>query len=277
MTFVVSHCQSPCNIAQLCTWLLNVDKNIGHNHAEGMTQTWMLTVPRRKTAREWMGIYKWLRDNDVHKWTVAMETGSNGYDHWQIRFQVGKTFKQLKKEWGPKAHIEEASDTWDYERKSGMFFSSTDTPEVRKCRFGKLNWRQEAVVRAVQATNDREIVVWYDPDGNKGKSWLLGHLYETGQAWVVQAQDTVKGIIQDVASEYINHGWRPIVVIDIPRTWKWTSDLYVAIERIKDGLIKDPRYSSKTVHIRGVKVLITCNTMPKLDKLSTDRWVIVDL
>nr|QBP37125.1 replication associated protein [Porcine associated porprismacovirus] len=257
--------------------MINVDKNIGHNHAEGMTQTWMLTVPRRKTAREWMGIYKWLRDNDVHKWTVAMETGSNGYDHWQIRFQVGKTFKQLKKEWGPKAHIEEASDTWDYERKSGMFFSSTDTPEVRKCRFGRLNWRQEAVVQVVQRTNDREIVVWYDPDGNKGKSWLLGHLYETGQAWVVQAQDTVKGIIQDVASEYINHGWRPIVVIDIPRTWKWTSDLYVAIERIKDGLIKDPRYSSKTVHIRGVKVLITCNTMPKLDKLSADRWVIVDL
>ncbi|AIK28872.1 Rep protein [Porcine stool-associated circular virus 7] len=241
-----------------------------------MTKTWMLTVPRNNTAKEWVAISKWLRANDVHKWICAMETGADGYDHWQIRLQVNKTWEKLKEEWGPKAHIEEASDVWDYERKSGLFFSSQDTPEVRKCRFGHLTWRQKAVLRAVQSTNDRQVVVWYDPDGNKGKSWLLGHLYETGQAWVVQAQDTVKGIIQDVASEYINHGWRPMVVIDIPRTWRWTSDLYVAIERIKDGLIKDPRYSSKTVHIRGVKILVTCNTMPKLDKLSEDRWIIID-
>ena len=241
-----------------------------------MTKTWMLTVPRTNTAREWVAISKWIRANDIHKWTVAMETGSNGYEHWQIRLQVNKDFETLKAEWGPKAHIEEASDVWEYERKSGMFFSSEDTPEVRKCRFGHLTWRQETVIRAVQDTNDRQVVVWYDPEGNKGKSWLLGHLYETGQAWVVQAQDTVKGIIQDVASEYIHHGWRPMIVIDIPRTWKWTSDLYVAIERIKDGLIKDPRYTSNTVHIRGVKILITCNTMPKLDKLSEDRWIILD-
>lgn len=241
-----------------------------------MTKTWMLTVPRNNTAKEWVAIWRWLRVNDVHKWVCGMEIGDNGYEHWQIRLQVNKDFKTLKAEWGPKAHIEEASDVWDYERKSGMFLSSADTPEVRNRRFGKLNWRQEAVIEALQGTNDREIVVWYDQKGKAGKSWLAGHLYETGEAYVVQAIDSIKGMIQDVASEYIKHGWRPIVVIDIPRGWKWTTDLYVAIERIKDGLIKDPRYSSNTVHICGVKVLVTCNTMPKLDKLSDDRWVIID-
>lgn len=242
-----------------------------------MTKTWMITTPRKRTEIEWIGIWRWLRKNDVHKWICAMETGADGYEHWQIRLQVNKTWEKLKEEWGPKAHIEEASDVWDYERKSGLFLSSEDTPEVRKCRFGRLTWRQQAVVNAVQASNDRQVVVWYDQKGNAGKSWLLGHLYETGKAWVVQAQDSVKGIIQDCASEYINHGWRPIVVIDIPRSWKWTPELYVAIERIKDGLIKDPRYNSKTVHIRGVKILVTCNTKPKLDKLSKDRWVIMDM
>lgn len=132
------------------------------------------------------------------------------------------------------------------------------------------------VMEALQGTNDRQIVAWYDPKGNAGKSWLLGHLYETGEAWVVQAQDNVWGIVQDVASKYIDGGWRPIVVIDIPRTWKWTLDLNVAIERIKDGLIKDAKYPPHTVHIRGVKVLVTCNSMPKLDKLSADRWVVVN-
>lgn len=119
------------------------------------------------------------------------------------------------------------------------------------------------------------MVVWYDPKGNAGKSWFLAHLWETGQAYVCQSQDTVKGMIQDIASDYMNHGWRPYIAIDLPRTWKWTDDLYCSIERIKDGLIKDCRYNAKTIHIRGVKVLVTTNVFPKLEKLSDDRWVVL--
>lgn len=82
-------------------------------------------------------------------------------------------------------------------------------------------------------------------------------------------------MIQDIANDFICHGWRPIIAIDLPRTWKWTTDLYCAIERLKDGLLKDTRYNAKTIHIRGVKVLVTTNTFPKLDRLSEDRWIIL--
>jgi len=67
---------------------------------------------------------------------------------------------------------------------------------------------------------------------------------------------------------------RRYVVIDIPRTWKWSKDLYCAIETIKDGLIVDPRYSARPINIRGVKVLVLSNDRPSLDKLSVDRWVV---
>nr|QBP37139.1 replication associated protein [Porcine associated porprismacovirus] len=241
-----------------------------------MSKTWMLTVPRKDTAKEWVAIWRWLRVNDVHKWVCGMETGKGGYTHWQIRLQVNKSFKQMKAEWGPKAHIEEASDVWEYERKEGVFFSSEDSRETRIQRFGKPNWRQEAVLEALQGTNNREIVVWYDPKGNAGKSWLAAHLYETGQAYICMAMGTINNMIQDIAGEFLKHGRRPIVVIDIPKAWKWTPDLYVAIERIKDGLIKDTRYSPRTYNAAGVKVLITTNTMPKVDKLSADRWIIID-
>ena len=88
--------------------------------------------------------------------------------------------------------------------------------------------------------------------------------------------DSDKGetIKKDVANEFINHGWRPYVIIDLPRTAKWTDELYYAIEKIKDGLLKDPRYQSKTVNIHGVKVMVMCNHEPNVSKLSADRWVL---
>lgn len=140
-------------------------------------------------------------------------------------------------------------------------------------RFGKPDKHQQAVLDKLDKTNDRQIVVWITESGGWGKSWIAGHLWEIGKAHVCQSCDTVKGMVQDIASDYIKHGYRPYIVIDIPRTWKWTKDLYCAIERIKDGLIKDTRYDSKTINIRGVKILVLTNEEPKFDKLSEDRWV----
>ena len=156
------------------------------------------------------------------------------------------------------------------------YWTSLDTTEIRIQRFGKPNHTQQRVIEVLQRTNDREIVLWYSDKGSIGKSWLVGHLWEIGKAYVCQPQDTVKGMKQDVASEYIKHGWRPIIVVDLPRTWKWTKDLYCALESIKDGLLKDTRYSSDTINIKGVKVLVTSNTLPKFDNLSYDRWVVIE-
>ncbi|ADB24797.1 putative replicase protein [Chimpanzee associated porprismacovirus 1] len=148
--------------------------------------------------------------------------------------------------------------------------------------FGKMRWNQEGALEALQRTNDREIVVWYDQDGNMGKSWLCGHLYETGKAYYIPPYiSTIQSMIQTVASLVLQDreaGYppRPLIVIDIPRSWKWSTELYTAIEAIKDGLIMDPRYGARPVNIHGTKVIVLTNTKPKLDKLSEDRWVLYD-
>lgn len=174
-------------------------------------------------------------------------------------------------------HLEKAQTKDDrYERKDGRFWSSRDTVEIRIQRFGEPRPRQKEVLRILRKTNDREIVLWYSDKGGIGKSWLVGHLWEVGQAHIIQAQDNVKGMIQDIASEYIKHGWRDLIVVDLPRTWKWTKDLYCALERIKDGLIKDTRYEAQTINIKGVKILVVANTLPTFDKLSLDRWIVLE-
>lgn len=235
------------------------------------------TIPSENVGtKKWLAFFQYY---DIHKWVIAREEGRGGYKHWQVRFQTtafdsDEGWEELK-DWFKKGHFEKASDSWDYERKGGHFLTSDDTPDTLSERFRPLRDAQKRVLEALDRNNDREITVWVTSHGNAGKSWLCGALWERGLAHIVQPQNTAKGLIQDCASEFIEHGRRPYVIIDIPRTWKWTTEIYCAIESIKDGLIKDTRYGSRTINIRGVKVLVMSNTLPTLDKLSNDRWVIL--
>lgn len=231
---------------------------------------------RKTTKRE---ILHSLESVDSKKWTIGIEQGKRGYQHYQIRYEASgdkdEAWNRVKS-FIPTAHIELANDSeraWKYERKDGHYWCSWDTIEVRAQRYGQLRPFQKAVLKALRNQNDREILVWYDQEGKMGKSWLTGHLWENGQACVVPATiNEPKAIIQYVASTYDKE---PIVIIDIPRAGKWNNALYEAIEVIKDGLVYDTRYSGRMKNIKGIKILVMTNSYPKVDKLSKDRWKVI--
>lgn len=234
-------------------------------------KVYMVTIPRSGIVKK--RFFEMIEQWDIHKWVYAVEKGKHGYKHVQGRFQTSKSFEEIKKQL-PGAHIEEASDTWEYERKGGRYLTSEDTPEIIKVRFGKPRRVQIYAERVLQSTNDREVMVWIDEQGNCGKTWFTIHLWETGKAcYVPPTLGTPKEIIQWVHSAY-NH--EPYIIIDIPRSWKWNEALYTAIETVKDGLVYDPRYTARMRNIRGVKVMCVTNTCPKLDKLSADRWILFE-
>nr|CRY97150.1 hypothetical protein [uncultured prokaryote] len=239
--------------------------------------SYILTVPRTVHKRV---LRIMLEKNDVKEWIIGKETGKNGYEHWQIRLDTSnKQFFEWIKLYIPSAHVEKAERSVresTYERKEGKFWGSADRPSTLVQRYGRMRKAQEGALRALQRTNDREIVVWYDETGNVGKSWFTGALWERGLAYYVPPTvDTVKGMIQWVASCYMDNGYRPYVIIDIPRSWKWSKELYCAIESIKDGLLYDTRYHSRMINVRGIKILVMTNSYPKLDALSEDRWKII--
>lgn len=233
---------------------------------------WMATIPREGLSKK--KILKFFEVNDVHKWIVGRETGRSGYEHYQIRFQGSDEIYDAFKDWFKRGHIEKASDTWTYERKEGRYLCSEDNDRILRRRFGRLRPVQQLILELAKQSSDREIICWHSEQGSKGKSFFTSALWERGLAHYIQPSNTAKGLIQDVASECIENGKRPIIVIDIPRTWKWTEDLYFAIEKIKDGLVKDTRYHSRTINIVGTALIIMCNTYPKVGKLSEDRWII---
>lgn len=260
-----------------------------------MVTTYMLTIPiyqkiewmKEEEKNEWK--IKWppleferhvskrelrimLEKNDCKKWIIGMEEGKNGYKHYQIRLSTSnKGFFYWASTHITGLHIEEAgTDSFEYERKEGKFWTSDDNNEIRKVRFGKLKENQITIMEKVETQNDREVDVFLDPTGNHGKSWLTIHLWETGKALVVpRASATAEKLSAFVCSAYKGE---PYIIIDIPRAQKPTVGLYEAIEELKDGLVFDHRYSGKTRNVRGAKIIIFTNTPLDLKKLSHDRW-----
>lgn len=229
---------------------------------------YMLTIPQTVHKRV---LKIMIERNDCKRWIIGKETGQEGFKHWQVRLETSnKNFFDWCKKNVPTAHVEEGQDVWDYERKEGKYWTSDDTTDIRKVRFGKLRPEQTRILRILQTQGDREIDVWYDPMGNKGKSWLSIHLYERGEALVVpRASCTAEKI-----SAYICSAWKGerIIIVDIPRSRKINPELYESLEEIKDGLVFDHRYSGHCRNIRGCKLLVFTNTKLETSKLSHDRW-----
>lgn len=237
----------------------------------------MLTIPKEAATKR--KVFTFIEQNDIHKWVIGREKGKSGYEHWQIRFECSGLegdlgWKEIKG-WFPEAHIEDnASDNYEYEKKEGRYFAWDDNEEKIRQRYGPWRKNQKDIIRLLQDSSDREIVLWLDPNGCSGKSWLCGSLYERRLGYYTPPYlGTVREIVQWVASGY---NGEPYIVIDLPRDVKWNSSLYAGVEAIKDGLVADARYHASTRNIRGVKVLVLANTRPKLDRLSADRWRIYE-
>lgn len=241
-----------------------------------MTTDWMITA-----HRPWsFNIPRLWRFLAPKHYVIAVERGKTGNPHIQARVKTSKTKEEVEK-WqeqssflmaGIDLRLAEPKDIkeWQYERKEGLYICSWDTNENREMRFGRPTDAQMRFLDRLSTQNDREITVWYDPKGNSGKSWLCGHLWERGRCcYVMGTSGNPDRIIKDAVSAYDYSG---LILIDLGRSTKWTPDLCEVLEHLKDGLIRDDRYSNKTINIRGVKVGVMCNKRPILDGLSEDRW-----
>lgn len=237
----------------------------------------MATVPKKyvKEGRTWL---KYFQSMDCHKWIIALEHGTGGLVHWQLRYSVRNCdtkdsrqnyFDSFKRIF-PEGHMEFTENWCDYERKEGWFVCSDDNDAILKVRFGPMYPNQRRLLDDVDTQNDRQVDVYLDKQGCHGKSWMSIHLYERGKALVVPRYcTTARAIHGYICSSYAG---QPYIIIDIPRAGKPNRDIYEAIEEIKDGLVFDERYSGKCRNVRGCKVIVFTNTALDKKALSKDRW-----
>lgn len=167
-------------------------------------------------------------------------------------------------------HVEKANGWSDYERKEANFTCSDDKPGNWKIRFGKLTEEQHCILKLASDQNDREIDVYLDKKGGKGKSWLARWLWERGHAYVVPRSVANNGRIS--ADCCTNCGNRDYIILDVQRNKKLVEDWYSELEELKDGLVSDPRYHGRQTYLADRTIIVFTNKELDTKKLSSDRW-----
>jgi hypothetical protein len=247
------------------------------------------------------------------KWLFQLERSENGKLHYQGKFKLhhrkslgsdknGKLYRKFK-DWSKedcpilsaiqvKPDIESQIRNWnntyfnkDITRIAGPWNEKTVTKFIPIHIRNKTPYPfQETVMKNLENPNkiERIINVIYHPSGNGGKS-VLSHLAEARIPNVsyIPPQPTCKEILQyaygelmktkDIDGELdrnINY------IFDIPRALAMTSELWSAIEIVKDGRVFDGRHKSRIEKINPPHIWVFCNTLPNLKWLTKDKWAI---
>lgn len=128
-------------------------------------------------------------------------------------------------------------------------------------------WQAMALVK-LERQNDRKILWIVDEIGNSGKTYLGKYLQSMwGAAYFEGAAKS------DVAHAY---KFERIVVFDYTRSNREYVN-YSILESFKNGQLFSSKYDSMTKTFSSCKVICFSNWEPDCEKLSKDRWEIMDL
>ncbi|AXH76896.1 MAG: replication protein [Circoviridae sp.] len=131
---------------------------------------------------------------------------------------------------------------------------------------------QEQVVQQVNNWDKRSINVVYCPNGNIGKSILIGYLRAHKLARCLPPVNDYKDMLRMICNLPTSNCY----CIDMPRCMNKDRlyGFYSAIETAKDGYAYDDRYRFQEKVFDCPNIWIFSNSIPDSKMLSNDRWKI---
>lgn len=143
-------------------------------------------------------------------------------------------------------------------------------------RYPFLKYQKLLVEHMTMKHEDRRTVYWlYDANGNTGKSGIKDYLVAKGLSIPLGWMPIV-----DIRAQVADHKELPVYVWDLTRQKpKGYSvlDLYTGLEDIKGGCFMSTKYKGGVVRMRSPNVWVFSNSLPDFSKLSSDRWVVLEL
>lgn len=218
------------------------------------------------------------------KWTFVGEQGNiSSKKHWQgrISLKVKKRMTSIPNDL--KLHFSITSktnmDNCFYIEKGDTaitpIYSDTDEEiyiprQIRE--ISSLYVWQEQICAQVDIWDKRNINLIYCPEGNIGKSTLVGYLRAHRLARVIPLCNDYKDTLRMVCDMPISRCY----CIDMPRAInkERLNGFYSAVETIKDGYAYDDRYKFKEDFFDCPNIWVFTNTLPDKILLSKDRWKI---
>lgn len=206
---------------------------------------------------------------------IGKEIGENGTPHLQgyVEYKNPISFESLKKV-NTRIHWEIAKGdraaNVKYCTKEGRA-TGTYVP-ILKVIENLYPWQRYIEYLILEPPDTRTIYWFWEPTGNFGKTSLIKYLLNKYPN-IAFSRATKSADIVTVADELHN-----TYIFDFARTQEGFTP-WNALEQLKDGLISDSKLKKETrnVLINSPHILCFANWMPELDKLSTDRLVVIDL
>ena len=250
------------------------------------------TNAKTKTAAEVMTMLRGY----CKSWIFQLERGdTTGFLHFQCRVSLmkKKRLTMIKKliaegklfgHWSPTCNSVHNGNNFNYVMKEDTKVDGPwkDTDEIKVktqqlIEFETYDLRpyQQYIFDTAQKFDMRHIHLIYDSVGNIGKS-LFGEFMEYYDfAEEIPPYRMMDDIFAWVATRPI----KKCYFVDMPRGMKKDrlGDFYSGIEIIKNGVAYDKRYSAKKIRFSRPQIFIFTNTLPSLELMSRDRWVILDI
>ena len=136
----------------------------------------------------------------------------------------------------------------------------------------KLYEWQNTVINKLNVWDTRTINMIYCPNGNIGKSTLIGYIRAHKLGRALPPVNDYRDMLRMVCDLPISKNY----FVDMPRALKKDKlgGFYSAIETIKDGYAYDDRYTFKEKIFDCPNIWIFSNMLPDFELLSKDRWKI---
>ena len=141
-------------------------------------------------------------------------------------------------------------------------------------------WQEQVELILLEKGDRRQINYIWDSEGNSGKTEFIKKMKKRHPARVLEvahasAQNMARfmGKEKDVMK-------KDIILLDIPKAYKFKREHYTFIEEMKDGkiTISSPNGSSSFRHVANpIQICFFSNVEPAREGLSASRWIIYDL
>lgn len=178
-----------------------------------------------------------------------------------------------------KIHFETMKGSWESNynyctKDEDFFFFDIDEKEkIITLNHNELRDWQLKIMEVINGEYDPKgrLIHWiFDKQGGKGKSTFAKYLMvEHNAGYLCNAKTS------DIA-QYAKTNKKRLYVIDLARSESEKIN-YGAIESLKNGLIFSGKYESDSVVMNNPILIIFSNSEPKYEKLSLDRWQIMNL
>lgn len=147
-----------------------------------------------------------------------------------------------------------------------------ETRKEIKEEYNKVIWNklQIHLLDIIDNNKHNRTINWvYDNDGNSGKSYLAKYLIVSRDVYYITG-----GKQNDILYGY---NGQPLIIYDLARTYSENTDhIYTTMENFKNGAYLSTKYETQQKIFKIPTIMVLANFKPNKEKLSLDRWNIID-